>query len=430
MAREGLFGGFYFDPEIFGSYRDEVDPTKTELVLSGAIVNDAELGRIVAGGTNVATIPLYAPLDGDAINYDGENDNTPVTIEGKKQTGMVFGRMKAWKSGDFVKELSTADPMANIGRKVGKYYQKVNQKTLLSILKGIAGVSGISNHIYDISAASGSTPGDANKISPTAVETAKQLALGDNANIARLMIVPSAVYSTMKIQNLVDFAKYTVGGALVDSIDIPTYQGMLLLVDDGMPRETAVATQGVYTLKVDTAFTAGAKINLLGVEYEFVANSASDTGAKIKVGADGTAAQQATNIKNKLDAATEGEATNFTYTVSSDTVTLTAVNTKVVAVPSYSKVSGTGAATVATTTAAVYVSKYTSYILGAGFILSAPAPVERPNYSDYDPETDGGIEKLYTKERLIYHPNGFSLSVGNIAKESPTDAELETSANW
>ena len=41
-----------------------------------------------------------------------------------------------------------------------------------------------------------------------------------------------------------------------------------------------------------------------------------------------------------------------------------------------------------------------------------------------------GIDKFYTKQGKVLHPNGLSLTVDNIATESPTFAELGASANY
>lgn len=77
------------------------------------------------------------------------------------------------------------------------------------------------------------------------------------------------------------------------------------------------------------------------------------------------------------------------------------------------------------------VPKYITTIVGQGAILTAEKTnYEEPYYTDYDPETTAGVEKLYTKQGRVLHPNGFSLDVSKIAKESPTKTELGTSTNW
>lgn len=75
--------------------------------------------------------------------------------------------------------------------------------------------------------------------------------------------------------------------------------------------------------------------------------------------------------------------------------------------------------------------KYVTTIVGRGAILTArKTNYNEPYYTDYDPEKNAGIEKLYTKEGRVLHPNGFTLDVTKIANESPTRAELGTAENW
>ena len=77
------------------------------------------------------------------------------------------------------------------------------------------------------------------------------------------------------------------------------------------------------------------------------------------------------------------------------------------------------------------VPVYTTTIIGQGaFVSATKTNYENPYYTDYDPETKAGIEKLYTKQGRVLHPNGFSLNVAGIANESPTYAELGTSSKW
>ena len=77
------------------------------------------------------------------------------------------------------------------------------------------------------------------------------------------------------------------------------------------------------------------------------------------------------------------------------------------------------------------VPKYITTIVGRGAILSArKTNYEEPYYTDYDPESSAGVEKLYTKEGRVLHPNGFNFNVTNVSTESPTKAELGETDNW
>lgn len=73
---------------------------------------------------------------------------------------------------------------------------------------------------------------------------------------------------------------------------------------------------------------------------------------------------------------------------------------------------------------------YHSYMLGKGVFLSAPKTVYNPYGTAYDNETRGGVEKLYTKQAMVIHPNGFSIKADAIVEESPTIAELAKPTNW
>lgn len=76
------------------------------------------------------------------------------------------------------------------------------------------------------------------------------------------------------------------------------------------------------------------------------------------------------------------------------------------------------------------IQKYHSYMVGRGTFLGCDKQVHRPYGAKYDDETNGGVEKLYTKQAKVIHPNGFSMKVDNIKEESPTNEELAKADNW
>jgi len=74
---------------------------------------------------------------------------------------------------------------------------------------------------------------------------------------------------------------------------------------------------------------------------------------------------------------------------------------------------------------------YKTYLFGEGAFRSADKQNYENQYTtNYDPEASAGIEKFYTKQGKVLHPNGLSLAVDNVADESPTFEELGASANW
>lgn len=321
MPRTGLFGGFYFDPEEFSRYMTENPTWNDAIIASGVLAQDNTIMDLIGEKGNVATIPFYTPIDeqdSQALNNDGETDNTPVEITGKKQTCMLIQRMKAWKSKDFTKELTGADPMTHVANSVASFYKQVRTRDLMTTVDAVLSLSGMENHITDLSLTGEGTVGDANKIDDTTLIFAQQKALGDSADKMGLLVLNSYIYAKYKAMGLVDYNKYTIANAVEREVNLPTIGGFIPLVTD--------------RFTVDTTGT------------------------------------------NPV---------------------------------------------------------YKTYMLGTSSVLTCDKTnYENPYYTDYDPETSAGIEKLYTKQGYVLHPNGFSINANKIAKESPTNAELGAKGNW
>lgn len=75
-------------------------------------------------------------------------------------------------------------------------------------------------------------------------------------------------------------------------------------------------------------------------------------------------------------------------------------------------------------------TKYTTYVLGQGSFEWEDLGARKPNTMARDEETDGGIEKLYTRRRKILVPKWISFTKAQMAKASPTVAELKDGRNW
>jgi hypothetical protein len=320
MAGTGLNKGFYFDPEVFSDYMQELPKYKNAIILSGIVENDATIGELIGEKGNVGTMPFYLPLDTNTYaprNYDGTGNNTPYALAGGKQSFMVISRMASWSHDTFTKELTGANPIQDVANKINGYEQQVRQGDLMASLGGVLGATGFTNHTNTISITTGNIT-DANKISAESAVETTQLACGDMADRFSLVIMHSAVYARLKALQLIDFAKYTDPAGITKEIVLPIWNGMIVSVDD---RGT-----------VDTSVTG--------------------------------------------------------YPV------------------------------------------YTTIFAGRGLFRGYNRPIENPYYSAYDPLTNGGVDAFYEKQQYVLHPNGFSLDFSRITTESPTTAELGTTANW
>ncbi|MBQ2175488.1 MAG: phage coat protein, partial [Alphaproteobacteria bacterium] len=75
-------------------------------------------------------------------------------------------------------------------------------------------------------------------------------------------------------------------------------------------------------------------------------------------------------------------------------------------------------------------TKYTTYILGRGAIDYCDCGAKVPYETDRNPVTNGGEEMLYTRQRKLFAPRGFSFVQPSTPIISPTDAQLATAARW
>lgn len=324
MARTGMFGGFEFDEEVFASMMAEEDFWSTPIITSGIVRTDSVIMDLIGKKGNVATIPIYKPLNlyeagMDALNNDGVTDNTPVEISGDKQTCMLSQRMKAFKAKDFTKELTGADPLTHIKSRITGYYAQVWERELMNTANAVLANTSLADHVTDLSITTG-TVGEGNMIADTTLIDAEQAALGDMAGGLGLIVMHSKIFARYKKLELINYRKYAVGeGALRHDVELPTIGGKIPLVTD----------------------------------------------------------------YNTVDMSVSG------------------------------------------------FPVFKTYIFGEGAFLSADKTNYEKQYTtNYDPEKSAGTEAFYTKQGRVLHPNGMSLAVDNIAKESPTFAELGNASNW
>lgn len=251
----GKFLGYPFDEEIFlMNWKAAQDPTLTAMIESGAVVEDAQIAGLINNGSNVYTIPVYNVLGGDEDNYDGQTNITVSEPDAHSQTGVVYGRAHAWKDRDFIHDFNSgANPTVQIASQVAKFWQKKRQNRLLGILGGIFGISDDTTDLWDkwqlhtlnIAAASGSVS-DANMVSEATAAEAVQKAVGDNAGIFTMSIMHSKIALALAKLQLLQFRKYTDAAGIERTVNIADYNGMTVIVDDGVPVVASTGVSGAF----------------------------------------------------------------------------------------------------------------------------------------------------------------------------------------
>ena len=193
-----MFDSKIFNGEVFGKYVERVpDLKRNELLKAGVLRARPDLGTMLdeQTGGNYIKVPMKGLLDGEVLNYDGSTDIEATSTETFSQGMIVVGRAKAWIEKDFSYELTGVDFMDNVAEQVSKYFENVDQDTILAILKGVFSMNSedIKKHITDISANE-----DSNVFGVTTLNSAINKACGQNKGIFKVIIMHSDVSTSLE----------------------------------------------------------------------------------------------------------------------------------------------------------------------------------------------------------------------------------------
>lgn len=228
------FANMVVVPEHFTTYVNERTTEKSALVQSGVAVPDARVAQVINStpqGGNMITMPFYKPLSGDDEIF-GEDALTPDGVQTGSERATLLIRQKAWGTTDLARVKGGSDPMAAIMNMVSDWWLEREQAIFISVLKGLFGASGAlaTNHMLDISTQSGA----AAVIGVDATLDAKDL-MGDAYKKITAIAMHSATFTKLQKQQKIE----TVYSSDL-KVDIDTYLGYRVIVDDSMPVNSGV----------------------------------------------------------------------------------------------------------------------------------------------------------------------------------------------
>lgn len=308
----GVFNNKFFNSEVFGKYMETVPKVKQNALLkAGVLRNRSDLKTMLSEqtGGNYVTLPMTGLIGGTPDNYNGSTNITADGIGTYAQSMIVVGRAHGWTEKDFTFDITGKDFMGEISKQVAGYWDDVDQSTILSILKGIFGVTvdGFNTkHSLTVDA-----------VGATTLNNAIQQAAGANKNLFTTVIMHSEVATNLENLQLLDYVKGTDANGMQRDMALATWNGRTVLIDDDVPTEA----------------------------------SEDDT-------------------------------------------------------------------------------LYTTYVLGQNAFDYCDCGAKVPYEVARDPKTNGGEETLYTRQRKLFAPKGFSFVQPSTAIISPTNEQLETAARW
>jgi len=236
-----------FNPQAFKYKADRIPRTRmNEMRKSRVLTGNPDIRAVFTtqDGTAYARLAMRGLLDGDAVNYDGQTDITATSTKTFEQGVVVVGRAKAWVEKDFSYDITGGqDFMDNVAKQVADYWQDIDQDTLLAILRGVfamtstKGAEFVKKHTYEVDG----------PMEATTLNSATAQACGDHKKKFSMIFMHSVVSTNLENLNLLTALKYTDKEGVTRDLTLYTWNGKLVIVDDGMPTEQAEGGSTVYT---------------------------------------------------------------------------------------------------------------------------------------------------------------------------------------
>lgn len=218
-------------PEIFNQYMDEYTAEKSAFVQSGIAVADERVSKNITSGGLLVNMPFWTDLSGeDEVLGDGDKALTTGKIKAANDVAAVYYRGRGWAVNEMAAVISGDDPMKSLLSRIAAWWLRREQQILIATMNGLFASGGAlaATHLLDRST---------ENIDATLLLDAKQL-LGDAAERVNTLAMHSAVYTELQKQQLITFIPNARG-----EVNIPTYLGYRVVVDDGIKADG----NGVYT---------------------------------------------------------------------------------------------------------------------------------------------------------------------------------------
>lgn len=271
----GKFDSKSFNEKAFKYSVDRIPNLKTnELKKSRALTGNEDIRRVFADedGTAYARIAMRGLLEGEAVNYDGQTDITASTTKTFERGVVVVGRAKGFVEKDFSYDITGGkDFMQNVAEQIADYKDGLDQNTILSVLKGIFSMTGAKNSEF----VNKHTTEIKGNIGATTLNSATNKACGANKKKFALVFMHSDVATNIENLNLLEHLKYTDKDGITRELDLGTWNGKLVVIDDDMPTKEVATT---YVKTADTAVKDGKTYyTKSGTNYTVVASPTTES---------------------------------------------------------------------------------------------------------------------------------------------------------
>ena len=272
------------DVKVFQDLPSVNSPEKTAFFESGVVTRNALLDGIAAAAGKTAELPFWKDIDATvAPNLSTDNPATLATpdkiVQGEQIARKAFLN-KGLSATDLASELAMGSrAMDQIRARVDAYWLRQWQRRLIASCNGIladnvANNSGdmVINVAVEATASQTATTKFNRDTFTDAVYT-----MGDAADALRAIAVHSAVMKQMVKNDDIVYVQDSQG-----RLTIPTYMGLRVIVDDGLPVVAGTTSGFKYTSVIfgEGAFGYGDGAPVVPVEVQREANQGNGAGVE------------------------------------------------------------------------------------------------------------------------------------------------------
>lgn len=234
-----------FEPAIWSQAFLELTTELSLLVQSGIAASDPALVEAANKGGRNVDMPFFDDLPHDLgtstrskVATDTDDEIVPAGMTSDKDLAVKNFRTQSFQTASIVKYVAGTDIVQQILARYAKWWQKEEQRLMLKILTGIFADATIATNLSNNIAGEEATTDPAKLIGTASIEDTRFL-LGDAFQKLTGMVMHSTPFKRLRNLGLVD----DVPAQDQNSEPFSTYQGLRVLVDDGMTK-VAGSTSG------------------------------------------------------------------------------------------------------------------------------------------------------------------------------------------
>lgn len=245
------------NPLVYAQGAQEAQIELNRFISSGVAVIDPTISGMASNGGNIGELPFFKALGTEEPNYSNDDPNVasiPANITSGEQKWRLASQNKSWSVMDLSKELLLGDPAGAITNRIGQYWATNNERRVIKTTMGMLAdniANDSSDMLLTVATDAAGAITDAERISADVVIDTVQT-MGDHGESLKAMAMHSVIYRKLQKLNLIEFIPAASG-----AIDIPTYQGKRVIVDDSL-----VGVAGSNRITYTTVFFADGSIAL------------------------------------------------------------------------------------------------------------------------------------------------------------------------